>query len=96
MKRTYPRQIGDIITEALDRAGLSEQLAGQRICAIWPEVVGQGINRYTVKRYVDGRRLHVYITSGPLKNELSFNRASLVAALNKAVGSDVIDDIVFH
>ena len=96
MKRTYPRQIGDIITDALDRYGLNDRLDEHRVCALWPEVVGQGIKRYTVKRYVDHGVLHVHLTSGPLKNELSFNRAALVTALNSAAGSDVITDIVFH
>lgn len=96
MKRTYPRLISDIVAEAIERVGLTEQFAEHRICALWPEIVGQGINRYTLKRYVDRGKLHVYLTSGPLKNELSFNRKTLVNALNAAVGSDVIDDIIFH
>ena len=40
--------------------------------------------------------MHVYITSAVLKNELSFCRASLVEKINKAVGSDVLTEIVFH
>jgi Protein of unknown function (DUF721). len=96
MKRTYPRQIGEIINDALDRAGLTEKLDDRRICALWPEVVGQGINRYTIKRFVDHGVMHVYLSSAALKNELSFNRAALVRALNDVVGKEVIHDILFH
>lgn len=96
MKRTYPRQIGEIINDALDRAGLTEKLDDRRICALWPEVVGQGINRYTIKRFVDHGVMHVYLSSAALKNELSFNRAALVRTLNDVVGKEVIHDILFH
>lgn len=96
MKRTYPRQIGEIINDALDRAGLTEKLDDRRICALWPEVVGQSINRYTIKRFVDHGVMHVYLSSAALKNELSFNRAALVRALNDVVGKEVIHDILFH
>lgn len=96
MKRTYPKHIASIIDEAMDRAGLTDGLNGQRAAAAWIDVVGPAINRYTLRRYVDRGVLHVYLTSAPLKNELSFSREALVAAINKAVGGEVITDIAIH
>lgn len=96
MKRTYPRQIAAIIDEAMNRAGLSDSLNEQRASAAWIEVVGPVVNRYTSRRYVDHGTLHVYLTSAPLKNELSFNKAGIMAALNRVVGADVVKDIQFH
>ncbi|MCM1521638.1 MAG: DUF721 domain-containing protein [Muribaculaceae bacterium] len=96
MKRTYPKHIASIIDEAMDRAGLTDELNGQRAAAAWIDVVGPAINRYTLRRYVDRGVLHVYLTSAPLKNELSFSREALVAAINKAVGGEVITDIAIH
>ena len=55
-----------------------------------------GINRYTTRRYVSGGVLHVYLTSAPLKNELSFNRDRLISAINRVVGAEVITDVHFH
>ncbi|MDE5689875.1 MAG: DUF721 domain-containing protein, partial [Duncaniella sp.] len=40
--------------------------------------------------------LHVYLTSAPLKNELSFNRDRLISAINRVVGAEVISDVQFH
>ncbi len=96
MKRTEPRQLGDILREAIESAGLTDELARQRACFVWADVVGAGVNRYTFRRYVAGSVMHVYITSAVLKNELSFCRSSLVEKINKAVGSDVLTEIVFH
>lgn len=96
MKRTYPRHIAAIIDEAIDRAGLTDSLNEQRAAAAWAEIVGPGINRYTSRRYVDHGVLHVYLTSAPLKNELSFSLTDLAAAINKAIGSETVREIVLH
>ncbi|MCM1484539.1 MAG: DUF721 domain-containing protein [Muribaculaceae bacterium] len=96
MKRTEPKQIGRIIAEAMEHDGLTSVMAEQRACYVWPEIVGPGINRYTTRRYVERGVMHVYMTSAVLKNELSFIRSSLIARINRAVGSDVITQIIFH
>lgn len=96
MKRTEPKSIGQIIRESIEQAGMTETVAEQRACYLWAEVVGPVINRYTFKRYVERGVMHVYLTSAALKNELSFNRSSLVKRINQAVGSDAITSIIFH
>lgn len=96
MKRHEPRLLVDIIKESLRGDGLELRFNEQRVIYLWPEIVGPGVNRYTTRRFIDRGVLHVYMSSASLKNELSFMRASLVEALNRAAGSDVITDIVFH
>ncbi len=96
MKRTYPKHIAAIIDEAMDRAGLTSGLNDRRAAAVWVDVVGPAINRYTLRRYVDHGVLHVYLSSAPLKSELSMSRSALIAAINKEVGADVVTDLVIH
>ena len=96
MKRTEPKQIGQIIADALAQEGLTSVMAEQKACFLWPEIVGPGVNRYTTRRYVERGVMHVYITSAVLKNELSYIRTRLVEQINRAVGSDVITSIIFH
>ncbi len=80
----------------MSQAGVSGAYAEQRACYLWPDIVGPGINRYTLKRYVDHGILHVYISSASLKQELSFHRDRLVQMLNDAVGSRAIIEIKLH
>ena len=96
MKRTEAQSIQQIIETALKQSDMRDVIQEQRVCYLWPEIVGPSINRYTTRRFVEGGRLHVYISSGPLKNELSFHRARLCQSLNQAVGEDVISEIVIH
>lgn len=97
MKRTYPTQIGFIISEAMNAAGMGAQLHEQRASAAWIDVVGPTINRYTLRRFVDRGVLHVYLSSAALKQELSFRRERLAEALNRAIGKEgVIKEVVIH
>lgn len=96
MKQTHPKLVGEIVAEALKQAGLEDAEREHRAAYLWSEVVGPGINRYTVRRYVDHGVMHVYMSSPALKNELSFHRRRLVEAINAAVGAEVIHTIEFH
>lgn len=96
MQRTEPKSIASIIKDCIEQTGMTDTVAEQRACYLWPEIVGPGVNRYTFKRFVDRGVLHVYITSAALKNELTFNRSALIRQINRAVGQNVITSIVFH
>lgn len=96
MKRRDPQTIGRIIADAVQAGNMSDNFDLQRASSLWPEIVGPEINRRTMRRYVDGTTLHVYIISAPLRQELSYHRTRLVELLNAAVGRDVLTDIRFH
>lgn len=96
MKQTDPLSIREIIDKVLDQEEIRSTALNQRACYLWPEIVGAGINRYTTRRYVSMGVMHVFISSAPLKNELMFHRGRLVEQINKAVGTNVITEIVIH
>ena len=96
MKRTEPALIKDILENAFTQAGESDNFLRQRAAYLWIEVVGSGVNRYTTGRFVSGDKLHVYISSASLKNELSFHRDSIAKRLNELVGKDVISEVIIH
>lgn len=96
MKRREPLPIAQIIDQAISQSGTTQAMAEHKAAYLWSEIVGPGINRYTFKRHVHHGILHVYITSAPLKHELSYSKDTLIRRINQAVGSDVITDIQFH
>ena len=96
MKLTEAQSIKSIIDAVIIDSGMASTFDEQKLCYLWPEVVGQGINRYTTRRYVENGVLHVYLSSASLKNELNFHRSRLTEELNKAAGKDVIKNIIIH
>ena len=96
MKWTDPKTFGEIFNEAMNRVGMSETYDEQRASFLWTEIVGPTINRFTTRRYIVDGVLHVYITSAPLKSELSFLTDMLMKRINDAVGRQVVTSIVIH
>lgn len=96
MKRSEPKSIGTLIDELIDSVGARDTYEQQRVCYLWPEVMGPAVNRRTARRWVDGGTLHVVITSAPLKSELGMMRRAIVDRLNEAAGKTVITSVAIH
>lgn len=96
MKKTQAKQIGDIVNEYLKKENLDLALDEHRASALWPQIVGAGINRYTVTRWVKDGVMHVQLSSAPLRNELMLNRSRVIQLINDALGREVIKEIVFY
>lgn len=96
MKRTEAMKVGDIITKLLKEDNIDRQFDEQKVVYLWPEIVGSGINHYTVSRYVKNGVLYLHLSSAALRNELMMSRTALIKRLNEAVGSEVIHDIVIR
>lgn len=96
MKWTEPKTFSEIFNEAMTRVGMSDTYDEQRASYLWTEIVGPTINRFTTRRYIADGVLHVYITSAPLKSELSFLTDMLMKRINDAVGRQVVTSIVIH
>lgn len=96
MKKTQAKTIGEIVQEYLKKENLDTALDEHRASALWPQIVGQGINRYTVSRWVKDGVMHVQLSSAPLRNELMLNRTRIIAHINEALGNEVIKEIVFY
>lgn len=96
MKKTEAMSVTDILNLYINDAGRRDVFDRRKVEFLWGEVVGQAINRATLRRYVDGDVLHVYLSSAPLKSELSFMAEAIVKALNDAVGSQIINKLAIH
>ena len=95
MKRTEAKTIGEIVDQFLHEERLDTQLDECRASALWPQIVGQGINRYTSRRAVHDGVMTVWLTSAPLRAEMMLNRGRIVQIINEALGKQVIRDIIF-
>ena len=95
MKRTEAKNVGQIINDLLRKENLDVALDEHRACALWPQIVGDGINRYTIKRYVKDGVMTVHFSSASLANELMLNRDRIIKHINDALGRDIIREIIF-
>lgn len=96
MKRIEPQTVGEIISRIMAGEDRGQCYDRQKIAWLWGEILGPTVNRVTMRRYVEGKTLHVYISSAAIKNELMYMSEPLVKRLNEAVGREVIDKICLH
>lgn len=83
------------IEQLLNAYRLNGKIKETRLIQSWEQVCGALINRHTENLYISNRKLYVKVDSAALRNELSYAKTKLANALNKAVGENIIEEIVF-
>ncbi len=63
---------------------------------VWKQEMGPIISSYTTRIYFKDGALSVYLTSAPLKKELSLSKEKAISLLNTALGSTIIQSIEFY
>ncbi|MDE5629718.1 MAG: DUF721 domain-containing protein [Muribaculaceae bacterium] len=96
MKRVEPLRLGEVIDQMIKATGLRPQMDRCNVESMWPRIAGKHIAAYTRRVQLDGRMLHVWLTSAALKEELGYIRELLAEQINKAAGSDAVDNIIIH
>lgn len=95
-KRTTNNQsLRDVIEELISAYRIGDRLNQAKVIGMWDSVVGKMIARDTTHLYIKNKTLFVKLNSPALREELGYARTKLIKSLNKAAGSEVIDDIAF-
>jgi len=85
-------EIGDAIIQYLRENGLEQSVLDVQIEEVWPQVMGDVVNRLTRSVEVRDGVLYVRVNSAALKTQLFENRFELVRKLNETVGAKAIRD----
>ena len=96
MPRSNDQSLGDAIREFLHSYHLEDKLNETKVIQSWGKVVGPLVEKYTHGLYIRNRILFVKVESAALRHELSYSKSKIIAALNKEVKSEVIEDIVLR
>lgn len=96
MRRKETQKISDILKEFSREGNFDQKLQETRIIKNWGEMLGPMIENSTRKIFISNRVLFVYIESPVIRHELFMIRSQIQEALNKSVGEEVIDNIVFR
>lgn len=95
MKSSNEQTLKEAILELLKTYKLEDGMNETKLINSWENVAGNMITRHTENLYIKNKKLYIKLDSPALKHELSFAKSKLISSLNKAVRSEVIEDIVF-
>jgi hypothetical protein len=93
MSRSSEVTLKEAIHELLRVYKLNDKLNEVKLVGAYPKVVGKLIANHTLELRVRHRVLQIRVDSAALKQELMYMRGKLIIRLNKAAGTEVIDDI---
>ena len=92
MPSVNTQSVTDALVEMLRANGLEQSVLDVQVEEVWPQVMGDVVNRLTRSVEVKDGVLFVRVNSAALKAQLFENRFELVRKLNEAVGANAIRD----
>lgn len=80
----------------LKESRVGDQLQAFQIQDAWESLVGKTIARYTESVRLQGDKLFIHTQVGPLRNELQFQRATIMQKVNEWLGSPLVREVIIQ
>ena len=96
MRKRNTESLRDIIGQVLKTNHLDKQLNEKRLIEAWPKVLGENIMKYTSDLSIKNKVLYVSLNSSVLRHDLFISREEIKTSLNRVVGAEVINNIIFR
>lgn len=90
------KPLSAILNEMLHTYELKDKTDEVRLKSNWEQIVGGVIARRTDKMYIRDNTLHIWLSSAPLKQELTYHRAVVLERIQSMLGSNTIKDLKIY
>jgi hypothetical protein len=87
-------KIGDALKQFVQGSRLKNGIQSAQIEAVWLEIMGVTISKYTDKIYIFNQKLFIETSVGPLKNELGFQKIQIIERVNEKMGANTISEVI--
>jgi hypothetical protein len=84
----------DAIQQFLQKSRLKSGIQALRIEEIWEQIMGKTIAKYTDKIQIINHTLYITSSVAPLKNELLYQKETIIQRINEALGEKVVKEVV--
>lgn len=96
MKTSNPKSLGTVLETVIAELGIGQRVKQLKVLDLWPDVVGKQIAGVTNPERINGGKLVIRVSKAPWRNELLFLKKEIMLKLNKAIGEDIVKDIIFR
>lgn len=86
--------ISDVLKSFIEVNKLQNGLDKVNVKDAWKNVMGPGVNNYTIDVILKNTTLYVALSSSVLREELMFGKEKIIAILNEELRRDIIKDII--
>lgn len=88
--------IADALKEFVETNKLETGLDKVNVIDAWANLMGNGVNNYTISVQLERDTLYVQLSSSVLREELSYGKEKIIHLLNEAVGKVLIKKLVLR
>ncbi len=88
--------LGDALRNFLNKSQLKGSIQALQIEEVWEQIMGKTIARYTDKIQIHGQTLYITTTIAPLRQELLYQKDTIIQRVNDALGEKVIKEVVIR
>lgn len=88
--------LGEALKQFLNNSRLKGYVQAIQIEVVWEQIMGKTIARYTEKIAIHGDKLYITTFVAPLKQELIYQKESIVQRVNEALGEKVIKEVIIN
>ena len=84
----------EAMEQFLRQSRLKNGIQAVRIESVWEEMMGKTIAKYTEKIQIINQTLFITTSVAPLKNELLYQKETIIQRVNEMMGEKVIREVV--
>ena len=95
-KKFEPQTIGEVLDDIVGSKALKTGLSNAKVVQLWSKLMGENIERYTDKIIVKNKTLTIYLSSAPLREELTYGKDKIIKLINDEIGIKLIEKIIFR
>ena len=88
--------VGDILSEIIKINKLEPGLNEVSVIDAWKNLMGNGVNNYTLNVALRNGTLYVELSSAVLREELSYGKNKIIAMINEELGKDIVQNVVLR
>jgi len=94
MRRNFSdKSLKDVISDMLRQSGMERKFTELDVEHHYREVAGEYVSKKTREVRLRDKTLILRIESGPIKEELSYQKTTLLSAINERLGRVVVEEI---
>jgi hypothetical protein len=86
--------LGDALRKFLSHSHLKGSIQALQIEEVWEQIMGKTVARYTDKIKIHGHTLYIDTAIAPLRQELLYQKDTILRRVNEALGEAVIREVV--
>jgi Dna[CI] antecedent, DciA len=96
IRKSNEQNIGEVIKGLFKSYHIDSKVYEVQIKEVWEKVMGKTMMRYTTDIRLKDGKLSLYVESASLKQELMFNKETIIERLNTEFGERVVNEVIIR